>query len=345
MTGSTSCRVTDDDSLKGIFCAQVVEHLITPELEQLIRPGPREAPAGWGPGHRDHQPEELVRDRGTTSTPTPPTSDRSTPRRCATSVSRSDFASVELEERSPHPLLGADRRTSRRPGGGGGGRAARKRVRASGLRHRRHQVIEYRAVHQFHSGTAVGDAITNQMFQLQRLLRELGFESEIFAEHIAPGLQDRIRSIHGYGGSESDLLLLHHSMGYDAFDDVISLPNDIVTVYHNVTPEQYFDERGHAPSHPARARTAHGARPPLAVRRRRLQLQPARDAGRRIPPGRGAAGPGRLQRVRRCNHRDRHQIQRLALCRADRREQVPARPGHRLRPLPPDLRSGGAAAC
>ena len=102
-------------------------------------------------------------------------------------------------------------------------------------------MIEYRAVHQFHSGTAVGDAITNQMFELQRLLRELGLESEIFAEHIAPGLQDRIRSVHGYGGSESDLLLLHHSMGYDAFDDVISLPNDIVTVYHNVTPEQYFD--------------------------------------------------------------------------------------------------------
>ncbi|MGD0392252.1 MAG: glycosyltransferase [Acidimicrobiales bacterium] len=103
-------------------------------------------------------------------------------------------------------------------------------------------MIEYRAVHQFHSGTAVGDAITNQMFQLQRLLRELGLESEILAEHIAPGLEDRIRLVHGYGGSESDLLLLHHSMGYDAFDDVISLPNDIVTVYHNVTPEHYFDD-------------------------------------------------------------------------------------------------------
>jgi len=28
---------TPDDSLRGIFCAQVVEHLITPELEQLVR--------------------------------------------------------------------------------------------------------------------------------------------------------------------------------------------------------------------------------------------------------------------------------------------------------------------
>jgi glycosyltransferase involved in cell wall biosynthesis len=102
-------------------------------------------------------------------------------------------------------------------------------------------VIDYRAVHQFHSGTAVGDAITNQMFELQRLLRELGYQSEIFAEHIAPGLQDRIHSVHGYPGSELDLLLLHHSMGYGAFDDVVFLPNDVVTVYHNVTPERYFE--------------------------------------------------------------------------------------------------------
>ena len=98
-----------------------------------------------------------------------------------------------------------------------------------------------RAVHQFHSGTAVGDAITNQMLDLRRLLRELGYESEIFAEHIAPGLHDRIHSVHGYRGPETDLILLHHSMGYEAFDDVIALPNDIVTVYHNVTPEQYFE--------------------------------------------------------------------------------------------------------
>ncbi len=107
---------------------------------------------------------------------------------------------------------------------------------------RRPPVIEYRAVHQFHSGTAEGDAITNNMLQVQGLLHELGMESEIYAEHIAPGLRDRVRSIHGYAGSESELLLLHHSMGYSAFDDVVALPNDVVVVYHNVTPEQYFED-------------------------------------------------------------------------------------------------------
>ncbi len=102
-------------------------------------------------------------------------------------------------------------------------------------------MIRYSGVHQFHSGTALGDAITNQMFYLQKQLQEMGFASEIFAEHIAPGLQDRIRSIHGYRGLESELLLLHHSVGYEAFDDVINLPNNVVAVYHNVTPERYFE--------------------------------------------------------------------------------------------------------
>jgi hypothetical protein len=40
-----------------------------------------------------------------------------------------------------------------------------------------------RIVHQFHSGSARGDAITNSMILIQRILRELGFESEIFVEH------------------------------------------------------------------------------------------------------------------------------------------------------------------
>ena len=88
-------------------------------------------------------------------------------------------------------------------------------------------------------------------------------------------------------------------MGYEAFDDVIALPNDVVTVYHNVTPERYFENEIGPPPHPARARAADGPGPPLPVRDRRLQLQPAGDAGRRIPPGRGPAGTGRLQRVRR----------------------------------------------
>jgi glycosyltransferase involved in cell wall biosynthesis len=97
-------------------------------------------------------------------------------------------------------------------------------------------------VHQFHSGTAYGDAVTNQMLALQHRLRSLGYASEVFAEHVAPELSDRVRSIRTYPGSPGDLLIVHHSIGHHAFDDVVALPNPIVTIFHNVTPEQYFED-------------------------------------------------------------------------------------------------------
>lgn len=101
---------------------------------------------------------------------------------------------------------------------------------------------EYAAIHQFHSGTAQGDAITQQMFELQKQLRSMGHESEIFAEHVAEGLQGRIWPIEGYRGSQKNLLFVHHSLGHSVFDDVVGQPDDIVAVYHNVTPAKYFSE-------------------------------------------------------------------------------------------------------
>ncbi len=96
------------------------------------------------------------------------------------------------------------------------------------------------AVHQFHSGTGEGDAVTNQMFDLQRQLRLLGYRSEIFAQHLDAGLTGRIRPVTSYAGSSSELLLVHHSHGHDLLDDIVALANPIVAVYHNVTPERYF---------------------------------------------------------------------------------------------------------
>ncbi|MFZ0666855.1 MAG: hypothetical protein WAM97_13965, partial [Acidimicrobiales bacterium] len=97
-------------------------------------------------------------------------------------------------------------------------------------------------INQFHPGTALGDAITQQMLHLQEHLRALGYRSEIFAEHIAAGLEDRIRPVRSYKGSEKNLLLVHHSLGSEYFEEVIDLPDAVVAVYHNVTPECYFKD-------------------------------------------------------------------------------------------------------
>ena len=105
-----------------------------------------------------------------------------------------------------------------------------------------HQMNRFAAIHQFHPGTAHGDAITQQMLQLQVHLRQMGVPSQIFAVHVEPGLEDRIKPIHGYKGSDDNLLLLHHSLGSHHLDDVMDLPDQIAAVFHNLTPERYFSD-------------------------------------------------------------------------------------------------------
>jgi FkbM family methyltransferase len=99
-----------------------------------------------------------------------------------------------------------------------------------------------RIVHQFHSGSAVGDAITNAMLMTRSLLRSLGYESEIFVENVAPGLADELRPIDELPRHDGYVLILRHSMGYDAFERVVGFPAPKLLLYHNITPPQFLDD-------------------------------------------------------------------------------------------------------
>ena len=95
-------------------------------------------------------------------------------------------------------------------------------------------------IHQFHSGSAYGDAVTNSLLYTQKILQELGFESEIYCEHVAPQLKDKILHYSKYKTSQENILLLHHSMGHDLEEWILSLKEKIVLVYHNITPHDFF---------------------------------------------------------------------------------------------------------
>lgn len=104
--------------------------------------------------------------------------------------------------------------------------------------------MSFGAVHQFHSGTALGDAITNQMLELQRRLRRLGHVSEIYSQYIGDGLEDRVKPLSAFQERPATLLLVHHSMGHTAFPAVTRLRVPIVTVFHSITPASFFDDPG-----------------------------------------------------------------------------------------------------
>lgn len=99
-----------------------------------------------------------------------------------------------------------------------------------------------KAIHQFHSGSAYGDAVTNSMLLIKRMLCRLGFVSEIYVEQVAPELERELQPYQALKPKPRDLILIHHSMGHDLVDWLVSLPCEKVLVYHNITPAHFFPE-------------------------------------------------------------------------------------------------------
>ena len=133
-----------------------------------------------------------------------------------------------------------------------------QQARAGAALHRMEQLMEQRAllppaapagppaprtgprrkVHQFHAGSATGDAITNAMLMIQQHLRAMGFASEIYVEHVGLGLEGRLLPLDALPQHDDHVLLLHHSIGHDGFDRVIASPAPKVLIYHNITPPE-----------------------------------------------------------------------------------------------------------
>ncbi|MGI4745395.1 MAG: FkbM family methyltransferase, partial [Janthinobacterium lividum] len=93
-------------------------------------------------------------------------------------------------------------------------------------------------VHQFHSGSAVGDAVTNAMLLTRSLLRAMGYRSEIYTEHPPEALAHELRPFEEMPRHDGYVLIVRHSMGYDRFTQVLDLPAPKILLYHNITPPE-----------------------------------------------------------------------------------------------------------
>lgn len=99
-----------------------------------------------------------------------------------------------------------------------------------------------RAIHQFSPSSAYGDGVTNGLLFTQKVIRSLGYDSEIYCFHVAPELSHLLRSHDRYESAADQVLLIHHSMGHDHEDWLKSLQDFKVMVYHNITPAHFFPE-------------------------------------------------------------------------------------------------------
>jgi L-malate glycosyltransferase len=152
----------------------------------------------------------------------------------------------------------------RRPPVGGrdvaGGSASRRLRRHRRLRRRRSQLrrvgaaggrsrpsmtasrAEGRRVLQVVPTFSNHDAIGDHARQVDRLLREAGYDASIYADVVQPGLVDGWRPLSELiGGAETDdIVLLHHSTGTPAADRLLDRPEPLVIDYHNITPAELW---------------------------------------------------------------------------------------------------------
>lgn len=98
-----------------------------------------------------------------------------------------------------------------------------------------------RALHQFTEGAYIGDAVSDQVFAIQRWLRDLGFASEIYSERIQPELEDRVRPARDYRPEAAETCLIHHhAVGSVIAERIKDLGLKQILIYHNITPPQFF---------------------------------------------------------------------------------------------------------
>jgi glycosyltransferase involved in cell wall biosynthesis len=97
-------------------------------------------------------------------------------------------------------------------------------------------------VHQVLATLGYGDAIGHEVLGIQRVLRNAGYESEIFVEtadrrleHLTTDYREMVGAI-----APDDTVFHHFSIGSRASRTAYALPGRMALVYHNITPPEYF---------------------------------------------------------------------------------------------------------
>lgn len=98
-----------------------------------------------------------------------------------------------------------------------------------------------RSVHQFHPGTARGDAVTNAMLMIQGILRGLGYESEIYCEQPDPDVRGVLHPADELPRHGDYVLVVHFSLGFKGIDRITGLAAALVLMYHNITPPELLE--------------------------------------------------------------------------------------------------------
>lgn len=97
-------------------------------------------------------------------------------------------------------------------------------------------------IHQFATSLTYGDAISNEMLEIQKVLRENGFRSEIFVRFFDPRMASQGRDYREYPrfSSPENVVIFHFSIGSPVSKMFFRIPDRKIMIYHNITPYSFF---------------------------------------------------------------------------------------------------------
>jgi Glycosyltransferase len=80
------------------------------------------------------------------------------------------------------------------------------------------------------------------MFFIQRILRQAGYESDIYCIDVDPRLADRVTPFQRFTDRAGDVILVHYSHGHGQHQWIDQIRAAKVLIYHNITPAQFLPD-------------------------------------------------------------------------------------------------------
>lgn len=97
-------------------------------------------------------------------------------------------------------------------------------------------------IHQFATSLTYGDAISNEMLEIRKVLREKGFGSEIFVRFFDPRMASEGWDYREYPrfSAPDNAVIFHFSIGSPVSKMFFRIPDRKIMIYHNITPHSFF---------------------------------------------------------------------------------------------------------
>jgi glycosyltransferase involved in cell wall biosynthesis len=95
-------------------------------------------------------------------------------------------------------------------------------------------------LHQVTHSILTGDAVSDHVFLIRRWLRELGYDSDIYAYEWDDNLENEVTKFDVNRMMNGQAVIFHHAMGSHVLQDMYEANIPLILIYHNITPPQFF---------------------------------------------------------------------------------------------------------